>query len=644
MLSGDIGSGKSTILLAVEFALFGIRRGELSGEALLRHGESEGSVTLSFVCGAPITVHRSLKRTSSGVRQDDGYLEVAGSREELTAQELKARILDLLGYPEQLVSKAKSLVFRYTVYTPQEHMKQIIMESDQSRLDTLRAVFGVERYKTIVENAKNLGKQLRDDMRFLDGKLSDEDAAKERSEVLSKEANNLDDQLEAAQVAVEKSENSLKKIVADGERLEEAHKQHELRKERKAERERKHKKLKLELQSQQQLLEQLDKRLSQELAPVEDPSQQLEKVDSMRERYSDKHARVQAAKRQAKSRIAELREGLVADIDECPTCKQTVPAQHKERVAEHIAHETKKQEEKITDLDEKLEKLESGLARIRTKREALKALSEKFTQFRLAKQRRLQDAERKVEVAGRISSLKEELEKLTVQEDEKGAFDEKAYKQYVERRKQAEQALQNARLEQVRLKTRKEELGKQLVENKERLAKLKELRKERKQLLSREQWLSELFVPLCHDIEVSVLASIHQEFSRLFTEWLAVLVDDESLFADINSSFAPVVTQDGYDVEIQNLSGGEKTALALAYRLALNAVLARLLRTIKTTELLILDEPTDGFSADQLDRVRDVLVQLKCRQVILVSHEQRMEALVDQVVRIEKRQHLSVIT
>ena len=30
MLSGDIGSGKSTILLAIEFALFGVLRGELS--------------------------------------------------------------------------------------------------------------------------------------------------------------------------------------------------------------------------------------------------------------------------------------------------------------------------------------------------------------------------------------------------------------------------------------------------------------------------------------------------------------------------------------------------------------------------------------------------------------------------------------
>ena len=38
LLSGDIGSGKSTILLAIEFALFGSSRPELPAESLLRKG------------------------------------------------------------------------------------------------------------------------------------------------------------------------------------------------------------------------------------------------------------------------------------------------------------------------------------------------------------------------------------------------------------------------------------------------------------------------------------------------------------------------------------------------------------------------------------------------------------------------------
>ena len=34
LLSGDIGSGKSTVLMAIEFALFGTSRSDLSGETL----------------------------------------------------------------------------------------------------------------------------------------------------------------------------------------------------------------------------------------------------------------------------------------------------------------------------------------------------------------------------------------------------------------------------------------------------------------------------------------------------------------------------------------------------------------------------------------------------------------------------------
>ena len=44
LLSGDVGSGKSSILLAIEFALFGVRRKHLDGNSLLRHGKNTGSV------------------------------------------------------------------------------------------------------------------------------------------------------------------------------------------------------------------------------------------------------------------------------------------------------------------------------------------------------------------------------------------------------------------------------------------------------------------------------------------------------------------------------------------------------------------------------------------------------------------------
>jgi exonuclease SbcC len=104
-----------------------------------------------------------------------------------------------------------------------------------------------------------------------------------------------------------------------------------------------------------------------------------------------------------------------------------------------------------------------------------------------------------------------------------------------------------------------------------------------------------------------------------------------------------VVEQNGYETFVQNLSGGEKTSCALAYRLALNKVINDLITTIKTKNLLILDEPTDGFSTEQLDKVRDVIEQLNVEQLIVVSHESKIESFVQNVIRVAKESGTSRI-
>src|SRR3989339_747683 len=75
LLSGDIGSGKSTILLAIEFALFGIRRNYLTGTTLLRHGKNEGFIEMEFeIEGMDICIKRVLRRVKDEVTQHDGYI------------------------------------------------------------------------------------------------------------------------------------------------------------------------------------------------------------------------------------------------------------------------------------------------------------------------------------------------------------------------------------------------------------------------------------------------------------------------------------------------------------------------------------------------------------------------------------------
>ena len=158
LLAGDIGAGKSTVLLAIEFALFGILRGEVNGTDILRHGKDKGYVRLSFsVNNSNITIHRNLKRNATGVVQDAGWIEVDGHKMNKTPQEMRAFILEKLGYPQEYLTK-NPIMYRYTVYTPQEQMKQIILEDAETRLNIIRNIFGMDKYKRMesgyLKNAK----------------------------------------------------------------------------------------------------------------------------------------------------------------------------------------------------------------------------------------------------------------------------------------------------------------------------------------------------------------------------------------------------------------------------------------------------------------------------------------------------------
>ena len=62
LLSGDIGVGKTSILLAIEFALFGLQPGQ-RGAALLRNGEISGAVKIVFeIDDKEIIIERTLKK------------------------------------------------------------------------------------------------------------------------------------------------------------------------------------------------------------------------------------------------------------------------------------------------------------------------------------------------------------------------------------------------------------------------------------------------------------------------------------------------------------------------------------------------------------------------------------------------------
>ena len=167
------------------------------------------------------------------------------------------------------------------------------------------------------------------------------------------------------------------------------------------------------------------------------------------------------------------------------------------------------------------------------------------------------------------------------------------------------------------------------------------LAREAAQLTGLAHWVDGEFRAAMIELERRRLQQGRFQFERRFAQYFAALVEDPSLSARVDEDFAPWVDIAGQPTPAEALSGGERTALALAYRLALGRMVRDAGRL--TLETLILDEPTEGFSQEQTLRMGDLLEGLGLPQVILVSHERQLEGIADRVVRIRKKEGISTV-
>ena len=209
LFEGDIGSGKSSLLFAIEFALFGLA--DVPGEHLLRAGEKEGVIELSFRSGGKsYTVGRRLTRSKAGgATQKDAFLVVEGVKEDYSVEQLRAAVIKVLGFRENAATKSKSQVFRYGVFTPQEEMKAILEQGAEERKQTLRRAFGIEEYKRARENADLLKLALREKIAGLEATLAGVARLGEERDAAARERGSYRAQVDATEVA---------KGVAQGER------------------------------------------------------------------------------------------------------------------------------------------------------------------------------------------------------------------------------------------------------------------------------------------------------------------------------------------------------------------------------------------------------------------------------------------
>lgn len=769
LIHGDIGAGKSSILYATEFALFGTgSRFGKNDVKLLRAGERKGEVEVRIdVDGAKYVFHREIK---NGLDRG-GWVMEGGVKNLLSATELRKRALEILNLREPRSSRSRSYIYEYAIFTPQEEMKKILEDSPEDRMKILRKAFGLTDYASARDNAKAIAAAFDRESRILGGQIEgmEEKGAelsevRERLEELEREKERASVELEMkrrkeeelrsrileykgkeaelqdVRLKLQNVRSDLKHLRSDMERIEgELQRIENLRKrletlkgdyERYMELERMIREeygRKAERDGLESRLRDLEKRISEIDKEVEGHRKELSGEDEVEERIA--RLREGSDLSEIEARWRENARGLMANEKElehlrerlkeleeeergyrelsgqkvCPKCGQELTEDHVrtmisgiEREKEGLVRRIRELERKVSERAEERKRIEEERSRAESMREELQhAIEEKNRLDVLRDSVSRRDRERMSLVEERASTL-ERISSLVVADIERMERDRDAlrerYDEYVrakgevDKERELEEELASQREEVGRIAAEERELEekakmlepvseelrslgeeresvvkelsaltervKNLGENSERqreearrleseLRRLERKAGRKRRLDEAKEWLSD-FSEKMGIIEKNMVNFLNQEFQVTFQELFSTLIEGGEITVEMDESFTPVIKENGMDINLNSLSGGERTSVAMAYRLALNRTVQR--ESVGREEsTIILDEPTDGFSSEQIEQFGELLRVIGCRQVILVSHEQELMSCADNVIRVKKENGISKI-
>ena len=93
------------------------------------------------------------------------------------------------------------------------------------------------------------------------------------------------------------------------------------------------------------------------------------------------------------------------------------------------------------------------------------------------------------------------------------------------------------------------------------------------------------------------------------------------------------------ELDSKIISGGEKIVIALSLRLGIAKVLSE-----NKTDLLILDEPTIHLDEERRKSLIDIIREINfVPQMIVVTHDDKMESLSSNIIKIVKQNGISSI-
>jgi exonuclease SbcC len=665
-LVGGLGTGKSSVLYAVDFALFGEPIGR-SFEYLLREGVDSGKVTVQFTQnGRTYKLIRGLKRRGKGIGQDFEELKlfedetlIASMKTDAIAEQFKA----ITGLDKEL--------YREIVWVRQEHLKELLDAAPRDRQRRLDELFGLSDYEVAWSNIAVYQRDYETEKRIYEKdpdvvgleKLSDEyNRVTEEFALLEMELQDAVGKLAGAKRALEDADVKLEKLEEKKRRIE------ELR--------RKEAEVQANLSNIADVLASLNQRIDGKKTVI----------DNLRQRQNSLDSQVAACKRtleetgvSANQPVEALRGQLAAFDDKlsslkaeqeatmrnlqtdqkrtaslsmesrCPLCLQSLNDEYKNGLMQRIQQENVERQSTIKQLQVEIEKLQrtkavaneafSNLQTLTTRAEDLKPrLGEE--EKNLGDLTVEVEAKRQLEVAlgGQLEAIRVEIGRFEVSDLEAA-------------RVQREQAFRQYYLLESDLRTkenRKKDLLTRLDETKERIDHAQE-KLERMQKIARTVEV----LGAIRDAYRSIQPKLRSEFVKVLRNFVQQVLDGlvggeaPLLNVVVDDTYTPYVkSESGANREVSNLSGGERTLLAFAYRLGLGQLIMQS-RTGHGLSMLLLDEPTESLGREDgsIDRLAEAISRFKAiEQIIAVTHSEAFAEKAEHVIILEKEAGISKIS
>jgi DNA repair exonuclease SbcCD ATPase subunit len=333
----------------------------------------------------------------------------------------------------------------------------------------------------------------------------------------------------------------------------------------------------------------------------------------------------------------------------CPLCLQSLTAQYKNNLMQRIQEENSERQKTISQLRHDIEELRQ------IKNKANAAFSNLQTL-----------APRIEEVKTRINDESQTLAKLTKEFEEKQRLENELRKQLQATRTeigkfdmskleaarvQREQAFRQYYLLESELRTkenRKKDLFRRLDEMKERIDQAQQKIERMEKIVKVVEIIGGI-----RNAYRSIQPKLRSEFVKVLRNFVQQVLDSlvggehQLINVLIDETYTPCVkSEGGVEREVSNLSGGERTLLAFAYRLGLGQLIMQS-RTGHGLSMLLLDEPTESLGREDgsIDRLAEAISRFKAiEQIIAVTHSEAFAEKAEHVIRLEKEVGVSKVS